>query len=117
MTRGATPTTHYRQDDCRPEGGETLPLERFMVQGDTLVAEASDFGPLRDGRRWLRRLFNDACDVGVFVVSPTTGKVMRFYLEREEKDAEGDLVAYRLKVYERDAFVCPRIKSVTIFND
>lgn len=92
----------------------TMDLSRFTYdrQRGTLVALASDFGPLREGLWWLNRMYNDSADAGISIRSHATGQVYRFYLEREET-REGDLVAWHFRPE------LPRCKvvSVTVFND
>src|SRR6185436_6321418 len=58
---------------------------------------------------WLRRIYNDACDVGIAIKSPKTGAMKRFYLEREET-REGDILAWHFKPVDQCA-----VKSVVIF--
>lgn len=97
-----------------------LPLERFSwnAQSRTLVAEGSDFGPLREtfdprtGRTWIQQLWNDACDVGIAIESHKTGKVERFYLSQEETH-DGDLLAWHFKPVSKS---CP-VNEVVILND
>lgn len=91
-----------------------LSLERFTFHEDTktLVAEASDFGPMRDGAWWMQRLYDDACDVGIAIRSHETDRVQVFHLEREET-RDGDLLAWHFKPMDK---TCP-VRGVTIFND
>jgi len=101
--------------DLRPFA---LHLTRFTWNSakGTLTTFASDLGSCSDEMTWLRRLYNDAYDVGIGIRSggPNgTDKVETFYLEREEEDAEGDLVALHFKPLDAKS----RVKSVTIFND
>lgn len=91
-----------------------LPLERFTRHGDTLTAFESDLRnhPFDGTYHWLRRLFNDACDVGMAIRSHHTGRIVRFTLEREET-RDGDLMAFHFTALD-DA---GPITKVTIFND
>lgn len=53
-----------------------------------LVAEMSDFG--RDFR--FGRVYDDACDVGLTIVSRRTGREVVFAVDREFRDREGELL-------------------------
>lgn len=91
-----------------------LPLKRFTwnKQTRTLVAEASDFGALRDGLWWLQQLRNDACDIGIAIRSEISDREERFYLHREES-RDGDFLAWHFKPVNPLA----NVGEVTIFND
>lgn len=94
---------------------KALPSNRFRFNPRTRVlsAEMSNFGPCRDGMWWMVRLYPDAADVGIYVRSDRTGRVEPFFLEREEKDAEGDLLA----LHFRPVSARTGVKNVVIFND
>ena len=87
-------------------------LFTFCKDTKTLVAEISDL-EANCGRAWLTRLYNDACDIGFAIRSEKTGKVIRFSLSNEEKDREGDLVAFHFSPVETNSGV----REVVIFND
>jgi hypothetical protein len=89
-----------------------LPLDKFFVHQGVLVAEASDFGPLREGRWWLQRIYDDAADIGIAILSHHTGDTQLFYLDEEEIN-DGDLKAYHFKAVDPKC----RVQKVTIFND
>lgn len=96
------------------ESFRVLPLNKFTRYGDTeLTAEMSDFGPARAGTPWLQRFYNDACDVGIVIYSPTTEARRRFVLSKEVRDAEGDLQAFVFTPLDHAGWV----EKVTIFND
>jgi hypothetical protein len=78
----------------------------------SLVAEASDFGPLRDGRWWLQRIYNDACDIGIAIRSHVTETVEKFYLQTEH-ERDGDLTHWTFLPLNPNC----KVKHVTIFND
>lgn len=70
--------------------------DRFTVTDDgrasdggvLMVAELSDLGrEFRFGRVW-----DDACDVGLTIVSTRTGRQVVFAIEHEERDREGELL-------------------------
>lgn len=92
-----------------------LPLKKFTFDKNkrTLVAEMSDFGPLRDGRWWLQRIYDDACDVGIAIASELTGKTETFCLVREEINSENELIALHFIPLDELA----NVDTVIIFND
>jgi hypothetical protein len=57
-------------------------LKRKMI-----IAEHSDIGR----RSILNQLYDDACDVGVVMFNPFTGKTTRWFMHQELTDREGDL--------------------------
>jgi hypothetical protein len=62
----------------------------------TFATEASSLD--EGGRReWLERVYDDACDLGLTLVSHTTGAEIVFAVAREVRDAEGDLVYTELR--------------------
>lgn len=78
--------------------------------GGMLVAEVSDFG-----RGFaFERVYDDACDEGLTVVSHHTGREVVYGVEHVERDPEGDLLFWKLRPAsprERD------LPTITIFND
>lgn len=96
----------------------SINLKRFLWdKGNRLLAaDASNLGPACEGNWWLRRIYPDACDVGIRIFSAKTGKSMTFYLEREERDAEGDLVAWHFRPVPESRREC-NVDEVVIFND
>lgn len=92
-----------------------LRLERFSFNDGVLSAFESDLRdhPFDGTYPWLRRVWDDACDVGIVIRSHHTGREERFYLEREET-RDGDTLAWHfLPIDPRKVAV----KSVVIFND
>ena len=97
----------------------SIPMSRFHYNKQTrsLIAECSDFGPLREafdpitGRKWIHQLYDDACDLGIAIESHKTGRVERFYLDREEVH-DGDLVAFHFKPLDKTLDV-----KVVVYND
>lgn len=60
------------------------------------------------------RIWNDACDVGFWVVSPRTGKHMLFSLQDELRDEEGEVYGWRFQTADtREAVQC----GITVCND
>lgn len=97
--------------------------DRFTFDHDTrtFVAEASDFGSLRDRLATnglvgpFGRVYDDACDIGLTLVSHVSGTRVVFAVEHEERDREGDLLYWDLlpaQLHERTAGL-----KVRIFND
>jgi hypothetical protein len=80
---------------------------RFSLIDGKLVAEMSDVGPL--GRVW-----DDACDEGLTVVSHRTDREVVYAVESYHRDAEGELMYVDLlpaKLGER------HLPTVRLFND
>lgn len=93
-----------------------LRLERFThnSKDKTLTAFESDLRdrPFDGTYPWLRRLYNDARDVGIAIRSHHTGRLERFALTRTE-ERDGDLLAWHFSP-------APGNKTgltVIIFND
>jgi hypothetical protein len=75
------------------------------------TAEVSDLGIAAFGR-----VYDDACDTGLTLVSQRTGREVVFVVEREDRDAEGDVTLWKLEPADR------RLRrgattTMTIFND
>lgn len=80
-----------------------------------LVAEHSTAGNVS----FTRRLYDDACDVGIQVFNPKTGSVTRWYLAGEDKDREGELQATNFRPCSESVRRNPEVEGYTIilFND
>jgi hypothetical protein len=89
-----------------------FPIEGFArVSEDTLVAEASTLG-VPVGKVPYQQLYDDACDVGIFIQGRT--RKVRFLFEKEVISAyENQLESWEFKPLE-DAGWC---KHLIIFND
>jgi len=61
----------------------------------------------------LRRLYPDACDEGLDLVSHKTGAKITMYLDHIGRDAEGDVVAWVFKPVDHDA----PISGFVVVND
>lgn len=85
---------------------------------NTLVSEIST---LARGNSHLRvgRIYDDACDVGIEIKSEKTGNKIKFYLEREVTDDEGDFQYWTFKPLEVEVNKNPALRGmmVTVFND
>jgi hypothetical protein len=77
------------------------------------VAEISDLGPGFE----FHRVYDDACDVGLTVISHRSGREVVFAVDEVETDREGDILAWRLvpASYQR-ALLIDNV-TMTIFND
>ena len=87
-----------------------LPLDQFSLNGKTLVAEASTL-------QWSRmvRLYDDACDAGIFIRSHKTGKIEAFYHSDTDSDFSGEEIAgWRFKPVNKNLTT---ITEVLIIND
>ena len=59
----------------------------------------------------LSRLYDDAADVGIAILSEKTGVIETFYLDRIDEDSEGDIRAWELSHLGGETY------KVVIFND
>lgn len=87
-----------------------LPLDRFDLTNGILIAEASDL-------QWagLMQLYDDACDVGIFIRSHKTGKVEAFHFSTCERTPDGeDIAGWLFKPCNRNL---TKVKEVLILND
>ena len=88
-----------------------LSTKHFMYQkiGRSFFAEISE---LPKQRIPYMRVYNDACDVGFWLVSHKTGAEIMMVMT-EEKKVNGDVVGWTFKPVERNA----PITQVVIIND
>lgn len=93
------------------------PAKAFSVSRSdgfvTLVAEASDLG-----FRGSRRIYDDACDVGVAVRSERTGQTVRFY-EKDQDVREGHVCGWWFEPIPEDVRRgrVPANARILIIND
>ena len=81
--------------------------DMFTWKGNRGCAEASDFGSLEKKGYFIgARCYDDACDIGFYVVSARTGAKMLFTYVHDEDGYDGEL-----QVYSSGDF------TITIFND
>lgn len=101
----------------RPE----LPLSSFLwdKQERSLTAEASDFGPCRDGFWWLLPAVEGSDDDYTWtqgqvikIRSEASGNLEVFRLESKDV-RDGDLLALRFRAVNPKC----KVRTVTIFND
>ena len=100
-----------------------LSLKQFSFNKDrrSLVAEASDFGRFRlnsdvrlAGYPWfVGQLWNDACDIGICVLSEFTGKRELFYYDRCDENRDGEVAGWYFKPVNKLA----NVDYVLIIND
>lgn len=76
---------------------------------NVLVAEMSDLGVP------FGRVFDDACDEGLTLVSHRTGREVVYAIQEEKRDAEGDLLYWELAPVGTGPTFRP--PNVRIFND
>lgn len=93
-----------------------LTSDRFtwVLESRTFVAEASDFGRTFN----FGRVYDDAADLGLTLVSSRRpGQKIVFAIDRVERDADNDIIAWHLTPapYQPAARDCNF--TVTIFND
>jgi hypothetical protein len=91
----------------------------YNAQERLFIAEMSDLD--NGGRREpFGRVYDDACDIGMTIVSHRTGAAVVFYLKEEKRDGEGDMMYWELEVVPE---CCRGIQShlkgmkIRIFND
>ena len=83
----------------------------FSYIDGMLVADLSDLGrDFRFGRVW-----DDACDVGLTVISARTGRKVVYVIENEQRDREGELQYIELRPASR--FESDDLPAVRLFND
>jgi hypothetical protein len=98
----------------------TYSSDKFIWNSQTkqLTTFASDLGSLQSGAPEFHRLYSDACDVGIDIVSAKTGTIATFYLgEAEYRD--GDLQFWPLFPTSETLKKQPQLagSKVVIFND
>lgn len=76
----------------------------FVAEMSDLEANGVQFG----------RVYDDACDEGLTLVSHKTGTRVVFAVDGVERDAEGDIVAWTLRPADPRKWGCG---TVRIFND
>lgn len=81
-----------------------------MINLHTFVAEISDLGTFFQ----FGRVYDDACDQGLTLVSEWSGDEIVFAIHEEMTDNEGDILGWKLKPVPESH---RRHLSITIFND
>jgi hypothetical protein len=80
----------------------------------TFTADISDLGS-----RVFERIYPDACDQGIVMMSYKTGVEAKFVVEKEERDRENDLTGWILVPTADTLRKIPHLNGVKviIFND
>jgi hypothetical protein len=96
---------------------QTLSTKQFDYDAPsrTLSADISDFGK---HFTW-GRVYDDACDAGVRIMSTITGHVALFVVIHEERDGDGDVTKWVLKAVRERGPRNPLLDTlkVVIYND
>ena len=91
--------------------------KRFtFTKSGTFVSEASDLN-----NRHLERIYDDACDVGLMIVSSKTGWAVTYYMDKEHRrdDEDNEITHWTYLPTSKSLREVPACKgtSVTVFND
>lgn len=91
-----------------------LPIARFSWHADTktLTAFDSDLSDYGKFFGYVSRLYLDACDEGIAIHNPETGKTEIFFLGYIDRH-EGDIRYYVFTPIDKNS----RVNNVTIYND
>ena len=84
----------------------------------TFFADISDLAaPLTS--RVFEQIYPDACDLGITMVSHKTATEAKFVVQQEDRDGEGDLLAWTLVPTAETLRKLPHLEGVQvkIFND
>lgn len=91
--------------------------------GNTYVAEMSDFGSLADqlrgGGLQFHQIYDDACDVGIAIRVPKTGVIVWFYEALVQRDREYDIQWWEFVPITEHVRKYPALANVKvrIYND
>lgn len=80
----------------------------YIASDNTFVADASDLNGFG-------RVYDDACDLGVTLVSAKTGREVVFVVTAERRDGEGEILFWELRPATLDTRRSPG--TVQIYND
>jgi hypothetical protein len=85
----------------------------YNKQAKTFQAEVSELG------NPFVRIFNDACDIGIVLISHLTMAESKWYVTRELFDNEGDLTSWFLKPTPETIRKMPALANheMFIYND
>lgn len=93
--------------------------DRFYYSPDDkqFSAESSDF--CRMNSQLFHRLYQDACDEGITIISTKSYSEVDYYIDEEHKNGEGELLSWLLKPTPEALRKTPLASgtSVLIFND
>jgi hypothetical protein len=82
-------------------------VDLLVTEHSDLQARGIDFG----------RVYNDACDVGLTIVSQRTGRKVVYAISHTQRDIEGDLMWWDLTPAPYQRNVPEHTLTVRIFND
>jgi hypothetical protein len=90
----------------------------FVHPDKTLSADISDLSG-GGAKQVFGRIYADACDEGLTLVSHKTGQEVRMFVSREVRDNEGDITHWCLRSVPEDErkLGLPATIELTIFND
>ncbi len=86
------------------------PASQVDWTGEFPGCEASDFGRTQP---LMSQLYDDACDVGFGLRSPT-GNVTYWYVDGLDEDDEGEVQGWRMKPCSESIRKFPRIKGIEL---
>lgn len=89
---------------------------KFTWHGETGCVDASDLALACTRQSMCSRVWDDACDVGFWVLSPKTGKKVLFTFEAEAKSPDGETMSWLFRAYDPTANMVSNI-TITIYND
>jgi hypothetical protein len=92
--------------------------DRFGYKNKVFSEEMSTLSGGTRTFSWTR-LYSDACDVGVVLVSQKTSKEVRYYLHDTHKDNDNDVQYWELLPCTEDVRKNPGVKNtkIMIWND
>lgn len=95
----------------------TTKLFSYDRRTGRLVTEASNLGSA--GQELFHRIYQDACDEGITLISHKTGREAKFYLDQVHKDHDGDIQVWILRPTTETVRANPGLRGVTvhILND
>jgi hypothetical protein len=88
-------------------------VKRMVIEASTLA------GPLRDGGVKFSRIYSDAIDSGIILVSHKTDKATVWLLDKAERDADGDITVWVLEPTTETLRKHPNLRGweIHILND
>lgn len=89
---------------------------KFTWYGKAGCIDVSDLALQCGQQSMCSRIWDDACDVGFWMLSPKTGKKVLFMFEAEAKSPDGETSAWLFRAYDPTAYVTSDV-TVTIYND
>ena len=92
----------------------TYPSTMFSCKDKKLSAEASDLS-FKPGQEPGVQIYDDACDIGIWIESQVTGNVVPFYVAETECNDENEILAWKLLPV--DNRLVQKGVELTIFND